>query len=508
MADRQAPDQTEKTHDASNHDSLLIDRSPQSRCDLTPGEKREKHSRSQPVFPRVFSAPFGRPWRSSRFRIPFSVLSAPAAWKNPAQSISIKTYCRAPRTPASGTPATPQHSPAPLPDEARESPPTLPPPPQIPSSCAPSRARDTPPADRTRRRTHPAPATPDCTQSTARRTPHPPPHPQIEPVRQPPPPPPPQTVPKAQPGVPHSPAAIQNQPRAAEIRIAQQRHQRHVRFLLLEAVAVEHVILPHESQQRARIRLDRQTKLRLRVHYVPEARVGTAALGCPVERSSTAVHTTFSSASAIPMPPLTHRVATPRLGLRFSTSCSSVTVMRVPVHPMGCPIAIAPPFTLSRSRFKFNVRSKASTCAANASFNSISPNSCSLRLSFSSSFRSAGTGPIPIVRGSTPAEVTAAIRASGFRLFCFTKCSLATTTAAAPSVIPEEFPAVIVPGVSLDFENTGGSFPSFSKLASGNGCSSRANVVAPFFPSMVTGTISASKRPAAIAPLARGCDRS
>src|ERR1035437_7677946 len=289
--------------------------------------------------------------------------------------------------------------------------------------------------------------------------------PQIELVDERIPPQPLQTVPKAQHDVPHSPAAIHNQPRAAEIRIAQQRHQRHVRFLLLEAVAVEHVILPHESQQRARIRLDRQTKLRLRVHYVPEARVGTAALGCPVERSSTAVHTTFSSASAIPMPPLTHRVATPRLVLRFSISCSSVTVMRVPVHPMGCPIAIAPPFTLSRSRFKFNVRSQASTCAANASFNSISPNSCSLRLSFSSSFRSAGTGPIPIVRGSTPAEVTAAIRASGFRLFCFTKCSLATTTAAAPSVIPEEFPAVIVPGVSLDFENTGGSFPSFSQTS-------------------------------------------
>src|ERR1039457_2788795 len=172
MADRQAPDQTEKTHDASNHDSLLIDRSPQSRCDLTPGEKREKHSRSQPVFPRVFSAPFGRPWRSSRFRIPFSVRSAPAAWKNPAQSISIKTYCRAPRTPASGTPATQQHSPAPLPDEARESPPTLPPPPQI-----------DPVAERT-------------------------------------PPQPLQTVPKAQHDVAYGRGTIQNQPRASEIRIA------------------------------------------------------------------------------------------------------------------------------------------------------------------------------------------------------------------------------------------------------------------------------------------------
>ena len=57
------------------------------------------------------------------------------------------------------------------------------------------------------------------------------------------------------------------------------------------------------------------------------------------------------------------------------------------------------------------------------------------------------------MRGSTPAEVTAEIRASGFRLFVFTKCSFATITAAAPSVIPEEFPAVTVPV----FENTGAS---------------------------------------------------
>jgi hypothetical protein len=44
---------------------------------------------------------------------------------------------------------------------------------------------------------------------------------------------------------------------------------------------------------------------------------------------------TFSSASAIPMPPLTHRVARPRLALRLSISCSRVTVIRVPVQPMG-----------------------------------------------------------------------------------------------------------------------------------------------------------------------------
>src|SRR5437660_499813 len=92
----------------------------------------------------------------------------------------------------------------------------------------------------------------------------------------------------------------------------------------------------------------------------------------------------------MPMPPLTHKVATPRFVLRLSISCSSVTVMRVPVHPMGCPRAIDPPFTLSLSRLKFNSRSQAITCAAKASFSSISPTSYNFRLCFSSSSRSPG----------------------------------------------------------------------------------------------------------------------
>ena len=113
-----------------------------------------------------------------------------------------------------------------------------------------------------------------------------------------------------------------------------------------------------------------------------------------------------------------------------------------------------------------------------------------------------GNRPIPMIRGSTPTELTATMRASGLRLFCFTKCSLAMTIAAAPSVMPEEFPAEMVPV----FENTGGRLASFSMLESGNGCSSRAKVVVPFLPSLVTRAISASKRPAAIARAARVCD--
>ena len=76
-------------------------------------------------------------------------------------------------------------------------------------------------------------------------------------------------------------------------------------------------------------------------------------------------------ASAMPIPPLTHSVARPRRALRFSISWSSVTVMRVPVQPMGWPSAMAPPLTLSLSRSKWSPRSQASACAAKASLSSI-----------------------------------------------------------------------------------------------------------------------------------------
>jgi len=55
----------------------------------------------------------------------------------------------------------------------------------------------------------------------------------------------------------------------------------------------------------------------------------------------------LSNSIAIPMPPLMHKVASPRLAFRRFISCNSVVVMRTPVHPIGCPSAMAPPFTFS-----------------------------------------------------------------------------------------------------------------------------------------------------------------
>src|SRR5207253_518118 len=83
-------------------------------------------------------------------------------------------------------------------------------------------------------------------------------------------------------------------------------------------------------------------------------------------------------------------------------SCSKVTVIRVPVQPIGCPSAIDPPLTLSFSRSKWSSRSQARTCAAKASLSSMRSAEEAFTPYFSSSFFKAGTGPMPMRFGSTP----------------------------------------------------------------------------------------------------------
>src|SRR5207245_1328356 len=72
-----------------------------------------------------------------------------------------------------------------------------------------------------------------------------------------------------------------------------------------------------------------------------------------------------------PMPPEMQSVARPIVLSCHCNACSSVVVMRAPVQPIGCPRAIAPPWTFSFWRSKCRSRSQAITCAANASFNSM-----------------------------------------------------------------------------------------------------------------------------------------
>src|SRR6266550_1769595 len=89
--------------------------------------------------------------------------------------------------------------------------------------------------------------------------------------------------------------------------------------------------------------------------------------------------------------------------------------MRGPEAPSGWPIAIAPPFGLTRLSPKSTSRPRrqAKTCAANASLISITSMSLSVRPARSSAFFAAGTGPKPMMRGSTPATPVERIRAIG-----------------------------------------------------------------------------------------------
>ena len=103
---------------------------------------------------------------------------------------------------------------------------------------------------------------------------------------------------------------------------------------------------------------------------------------------------------------------------------------------------------------------------------------------------------MPITLGSTPATALPANAASGSTPSSRAFSSDAMTSAAAPSLIPDEFPAVTPPPA----RKAGFSAASFSAEVSGRGCSSRST--------SPTVTSSSVKRPAASAAAHRCCDSS
>src|SRR5207248_7588798 len=74
-----------------------------------------------------------------------------------------------------------------------------------------------------------------------------------------------------------------------------------------------------------------------------------------------------STTVAIPMPPPTHSVARPYLPPVRCSSSISVPRIIPPVAPSGCPIAIAPPLTLTFDMSRPMSLTNRSTTAANAS---------------------------------------------------------------------------------------------------------------------------------------------
>src|SRR4029077_19858113 len=110
--------------------------------------------------------------------------------------------------------------------------------------------------------------------------------------------------------------------------------------------------------------------------------------------------------------------------------------------PIGCPRAIAPPFTFTFAVSQPIWRLTAIACAANASLISIRSRSFGSQPARDKQRFDAGTGPMPMYLGSTPAEAKALILAMGFKFNSFTFREEARTTTAAPSLIPDALPAV------------------------------------------------------------------
>src|SRR5262249_55500298 len=199
-----------------------------------------------------------------------------------------------------------------------------------------------------------------------------------------------------------------------------------------------------------------------------------------------------STHMAMPMPPPMQSVAKPFLALRFCISCRSVTSTRAPDAPIGCPNAIAPPLTFTFDVSQPRSLLTAQACAANASFASTRSRSPTCQPAFFSAARVAGIGPVPMIAGSTPACAHEAIRASGaLRGFC-ASLAFISTTAAAPSLMPEALAAVTVPSLA----KAGRSLLTASIVTPCLGNSSTAIIRSPLRVLTVTEAISSPNRPA------------
>ena len=117
----------------------------------------------------------------------------------------------------------------------------------------------------------------------------------------------------------------------------------------------------------------------------------------------------------------------------------------------------------------------------------------------SSSLAVAGMGPSSIFTGSQPTVVWSSIRARGLTPSSSAFARDITNTAAAPSEICEEVPAVILPSGL----NAGCKPASVSRLVSGRMPWS----VTTLEPLTCTGTISRAKAPDRVASWASRCDR-
>src|SRR6266566_4181621 len=229
-----------------------------------------------------------------------------------------------------------------------------------------------------------------------------------------------------------------------------------------------------------------------------------ASCQLPHARESNAQTRSTTQASAWPKP--MHIVAIPYCASRRSSSFSRVAVIRAPVAPSGCPSEIPPPFGLMSSQRYSRPASRANcrTTQAKASFTSMTDMSSQVRPARASALSQACGFPCSIRCGSTPASPNETKRARGSSPRRPAALSPATSTAAAPSQICDEFPAVTFPSG----RNAGFSAARAAAEVSRRGVSSTPSTTPACGFVRSIGTISSSKRPSSAAAVARRCDSS
>ena len=174
--------------------------------------------------------------------------------------------------------------------------------------------------------------------------------------------------------------------------------------------------------------------------------------------------------------------------------------MRAPVMPSGWPSAMAPPlgFTRGSSSAMPNRRRVARPWEAKASFNSIRSKSLCASPKRAISFCAAGAGPMPMMRGATPAVAPPSTRAMGVSPWRLAAEAEARISPAAPSFTPAALPAVTVPPL-----RKGVSRRESASIDVARGCSSWATSIGgPLRCGKETGVISAARRPLACAAAA------
>ncbi len=172
--------------------------------------------------------------------------------------------------------------------------------------------------------------------------------------------------------------------------------------------------------------------------------------------------------------------------------------IREPLDPKGCPSAIAPPSRFTICGSTPSSRMLARDWLAKASLISMAPSSLIFSPARSRTLLVAGTGPIPMISGSSPADCPSIIRARAFKEYFFNARSETTRMAEAPSLSEDAFPAV----TTSPPRTTGRRPESTSILVPGRGPSSVSTMVSPFRCLTVTGTISSLKCPASMAAMA------